>query len=153
MLEPIQFEKVKCIVELGPGTGIITHELLAMMPKDSTLLVFEINEEFCEILREMKDPRMKVISDSAENLELYLKQHRIESVDYIVSSIPFAMIPNPIVKKILDVVKKVLKPSGTFIQYQYSLNLYKRLKNLFGKVNVDFTPMNIPPAFVFVCKN
>lgn len=153
MLDPIDFKTVKCIVEFGPGTGSITHELLNLMPSDSVLLAFEINADFCEILNEIKDPRLKIISDTAENIELYLKENKIERVDYIVSSLPFAMIPNGIVKNILSVVKKVLKPAGSFMQYQYSLNAYKKLKNTFKNVEVSFTPINIPPAFVFICKN
>lgn len=153
MLDPIDFKAVKCIVEFGPGTGSITHELLNLMPLDATLLAFEINADFCDILSEIKDPRLKIISDTAENIELYLKENKIERVDYIVSSLPFAMIPNGIVRNILSVVKKVLKPAGVFMQYQYSLNAYKKLKNTFKNVEVSFTPINIPPAFVFVCKN
>jgi phospholipid N-methyltransferase len=63
------------------------------------------------------------------------------------------MIPNGIVKNILHHVKKVLQPAGMFLQYQYSLNAYKKLKSTFKNVEVNFTPMNIPPAFVFICKD
>ena len=40
MVEHIQFKNAKCIVELGPGTGIITLELLKNMPENSILLAF-----------------------------------------------------------------------------------------------------------------
>ncbi len=151
MVEPIQFKNVKCIVELGPGTGIITLELLKNMPEDSILLAFEINNEFCDILNQIGDSRLKVISDSAEKLEDYLKKYNVEKVDYIVSSLPLFMIPNEVVDKILEVTTKVMNPEGAFIQYQYSLNAYKKLRNTFKKVDLNFTPMNIPPAFVFTC--
>lgn len=153
MLEPIDFKRVKCIVEFGPGTGSITHELLNLMPQDAVLLAFEINTDFVDILAAIKDPRLKIISDTAENIEIYLKEYDIKKVDHIVSSLPMAMIPNGIVKNILTVVKKVLEPTGMFMQYQYSLNAYKKLKNTFKKVEVNFTPMNIPPAFVFICND
>lgn len=153
MLEPIDFPTVKCIVEFGPGTGNITHELLAAMPANSILLVFEINDEFCKILKEIKDPRIRIVQDSAENLELHLKAFKIERVDYIVSSLPFAMIPNSVVNNILGLCKKVLRSGGSFMQYQYSLNAYKKLRETFSNVNIEFTAMNIPPAFVFVCTN
>lgn len=151
MVDPIQFENVKCIVELGPGTGIITHELLRNMPENSILLAFEINKEFCDTLNQINDPRLKVISDSAEKLEDYLKQYKVAKVDYVVSSLPLFMIPDPIVDKILEVVVKTLNSDGAFIQYQYSLNAYKRFKAIFKNVDLNFTPMNIPPAFVFTC--
>ncbi|MFL5762504.1 MAG: class I SAM-dependent methyltransferase [Bacteroidia bacterium] len=154
MVDPIDFESVSCIVEFGPGTGIITQELLNRMPKNATLLAFEINTEFCDSLKKkISDPRLKVICDSAEKLEDYLRENHIAKADYVVSSIPLALIPNPVVNAVLEVVKKVLNVKGAFIQYQYSLNAYKKLKKTFNNVNLNFTPMNIPPAFVFTCTN
>ena len=154
MIDPIDFAKVKCIVEFGPGLGTITTELLSKMPADSKLIVFEINKEFCMKLQELiNDSRMILISDTAENLENYLALHNIEKVDYIVSSLPFTMIPNKVVRNILKIAKSVIKPTGAFIQYQYSLNSYNRLKNTFKKVDLNFTPINLPPAFIFTCSN
>lgn len=153
MIEPIDFSKVKCIVEFGSGTGNITLELLKKMPDDALLLAFEINSEFCEKLQRINDPRIKIISDTAEKLEDYLSEYNIQKADYIVSSLPLAMIPNKIVKNILHVVTKVLKPEGAFIQYQYSLNAYKKLRETFKNVFLTFTPINIPPAFIFTCSN
>ena len=46
MLENINFDEAKVIVELGPGTGVFTHVLLEKMRPDATLLVFELNTEF-----------------------------------------------------------------------------------------------------------
>jgi phospholipid N-methyltransferase len=153
MIDPIDFSQVKCIVEFGPGIGTITTELLSRMPEDALLIVFEINKEFCMKLREINDRRIVIISDTAENLESYLSDYNIEKVDYIVSSLPFTMIPNKVVRNILKIAKSVIKPTGAFIQYQYSLNCYNRLKNTFKKVDLNFTPINLPPAFIFTCSN
>jgi len=153
MIDPIDFSKVKCIVEFGPGIGTITHELLNRMPQDAILIVFEINKEFCEKLRNIDDSRIKIIGDSAENLELYLQSQNISKVDYIVSSLPFTLIPNLVVRKILKIAKSVLTPKGAFIQYQYSLNAYTKLRKTFRRVDLNFTPINLPPAFIFTCTN
>ncbi len=153
MVDPIDFTNVKCIVEFGPGTGSITLELLKRMPENAILLAFEINQDFCDKLNKINDPRIKIISDTAENLVEHLSQNNIEKVDYIVSSLPFAMLPNRVVRNILKVSQKVLGTSGSYIQYQYSLNAFRKLKSNFKQVSMDFTPMNIPPAFIFVCTN
>ena len=153
MVDPIDFSKVKCIVEFGSGTGNITIELLNRMPHDAILIAFEINKEFCEKLLEINDSRIKIISDSAENLESYLLKHNIQKVDYIVSSLPFTILPNTLVRNILKIAKKVLTPKGAFIQYQYSLNAYAKLRHTFKKVDLNFTPINLPPAFIFTCTN
>jgi len=151
MVEPVDFNKAKIIVEFGPGTGVITLEILKKMSKDAKLIVFEINDEFVEQLREIQDTRMEIINDNAENIELHLKEKGIEKADYVISSIPLAMIPKKTEYAILNSVKKILNPDGALIQFQYSLASLKKLKEIFD-VEIDFTSMNFPPACIFTCK-
>ena len=57
----------KCIVELGAGDGVMTSHILRSMPADAMLFAFEINPKFCELMREIDDPRLIVVEDSAED--------------------------------------------------------------------------------------
>jgi phospholipid N-methyltransferase len=151
MLKPIHFDTAKCIVEFGPGTGVFTHRLLEKMSPDSKLLIFEINPAFHEELMTIEDPRLVVINDSAEKIDHYLTLHQQEKADYIVSSLPFAMIPDQVVDSILKHSFDVLSAKGKFIQFQYSLNALSKLKSIYAKVKINFTFLNLPPAFVFIC--
>jgi phospholipid N-methyltransferase len=151
MLKPIHFNTAKCIVEFGPGTGVFTHKLLEKMSLDSKLLTFEINPAFYEELMTIQDNRLVVINDSAEKIDHYLTLHHQEKADYIVSSLPFAMIPDTVVDNILANSFEVLSPKGKFIQFQYSLNALSKLKSIYAKVKINFTFLNLPPAFVFIC--
>ena len=151
MLKPIHFTDAKCIVEFGPGTGVFTLKLLEKMSPDSKLLVFEINPVFHEELQTIRDNRLIVINDSAEKIDHYLTLHQMEKADYIVSSLPFSMIPDEVVDAILKNAFAVLAPKGKYIQFQYSLNALSKLKSLYSKVKIKFTFLNLPPAFVFVC--
>ncbi len=151
MLKPIHFNEAKCIVEFGPGTGVFTHKLLEQMSPDSKLLSFEINPAFYEELQKITDNRLVLINDSAERIDHYLTLHQLEKADYIVSSLPFAMIPDEVVDSILEKSIKVLSAKGKFIQFQYSLNALSKLKALYSKVKINFTFLNLPPAFVFIC--
>ena len=152
MISPIDFKKARTIVELGPGTGIFTKEILKKLHPDGKLFVFETQKNFCELLeKEIQDPRMILINDSAEKITDYLKKYNIEHADYTVSSIPFTVIPSQIKHTILKQAVLSLKPGGLFIQFQYSLNAHKLLKSHFSQVKLDFTPMNIPPAFIYKC--
>jgi phospholipid N-methyltransferase len=152
MIEPVDFNKAKIIVEFGPGTGVITLEILKKMSKDARLIVFEINDEFVEQLKEIPDTRMEIINDNAENIEAHLKKMEIEKADYVISSIPLAMIPKKTEYAILNSVKNILNPDGALIQFQYSLASLKKLKEVFDDVQIDFTSMNFPPACIFTCK-
>jgi phospholipid N-methyltransferase len=152
MIEPVDFSQAKTIVEFGPGTGVITFEILKNMSEDARLIVFEINDEFIEMLRKTPDPRMEIIKDFAENVEIHLHERGIDKVDYVISSIPLAMIPKETEYAILNSVKKILNTAGAFIQYQYSIASLKKLKEIFGDVAIDFTSRNVPPACIFTCK-
>lgn len=152
MVEPVDFNRAKIIVEFGPGTGVITFEILKKMNQHAKLYVFEINEEFVEKLKTVPDERMEVIDDNAENLEAHIKERGISKADYVISSIPLAMIPKKTEYAILNSVKNILNPHGAFIQFQYSFASLKKLKEVFDDVKIDFASMNVPPAWVFTCR-
>ncbi len=152
MLKPIDFSVAKVIIELGPGNGVFTKGILEKLDKDAKLFSFELNETFYDLIKaDIKDDRLILLNESAENLKEILAQHGFESVDYVVSSLPLAVIDEPIKNTILDAAVKVLKPEGKYIQFQYTLNANKLLKSKFKKVSHAFVPANIPPAFVYTC--
>ncbi len=151
MLNPINFANANCIVEFGPGTGVFTHKLLEKMNPNAKLLVFEINPAFYEDLKNIKDDRLIVINDSAEKIDFYLRENNFIKADYIISSLPFTVIPDKIVNQILTSSVKFLSDKGKYIQYQYSLNAQSKLKSIFKTVITKFTFLNLPPAFIFIC--
>jgi phosphatidylethanolamine/phosphatidyl-N-methylethanolamine N-methyltransferase len=154
MISSIDFKSARILVEFGPGTGIFTKEILKNMVPDAKLLVFETQKSFCDqIEQEIKDDRMILINDSAEKIGEHLQKHGFELADHIISSLPFTVIPTQIKTAILTQSVKYLAIKGTFLQFQYSLNAHKLLKSRFKSVKLDFTPMNIPPAFIYRCQN
>ncbi len=153
MVDKVDFSTSKFIVELGAGDGVLTEYILAGMGKDTRLMVFEINPKLCKIIRErFEDDRMILIEDSAEKLPEYIQKHQLPDVDFVVSALPFTSLPKELAPKIVSTCQKSMRKGGKFIQMHYSLILRKLYKNIFGNLKVDFTPMNVPPAFVFVCE-
>ena len=153
MLKKINFSSANLIVELGPGNGAFTKEILKKINSKTTLICFEINDVFYTELSQIKHPQLKVIKASAEFLDIELEKLGFKEIDYIVSSIPLSILPKQLSKIILKQAHKVLKKTGLFIQFQYSLLYYQELKNIFLKENVSlgFEPVNFPPAFVYYC--
>ena len=155
MLRNVDFSKDLILVEFGPANGIITSEILKRMSANSKLICFEINPAFYQFLTEnIKDDRVILLQESAENIDVELKKNGITEIDFCISSLPLAMIPKEICEKIIKNTIKVLKPNSGFVQYQYSLQYYKPLKNLFNKKNIrlNFVFFNFPPAFIYNCK-
>ncbi len=148
LIEPIPTGRDQVIVELGPGDGCVTKELLRKIGAEARIHAFEINESFVDKMREIKDGRLEVIPHGAERMSEFLAT---ESVDYVVSSLPLSMIPKEIKEEILRQAQQVLRPQGRFLQYQYALQDYSLLKDYFYNVNVKFTLANLPPAFIYTC--
>lgn len=156
MVEPIRFAEARCIIELGTGNGCITRALLRRMKADTQLLSFEINDNFHRMTAaQLHDPRLRLINDSAENMLPYIYESGFLYADYIVSSVPLVSLPKQIEENILNSVLSTLKPKGLFVQFSYSTILLKKIEQTFGKKNVkvNFTPLNFPPAFIYVCKH
>jgi phospholipid N-methyltransferase len=154
MLKDIDFKNAKVIVEYGPGNGVLTKRILEKMNGDALLVCFEINPKFHKFLSKNTDKRLLVLNKSAENVITEINKLNITQIDYCISSLPLAMLPNKIGKNILNNTKQLIKVNGYFIQFQYSLNFYKKISAVFNKKNVQikFEPLNIPPAFVYKCK-
>lgn len=150
MTKPVDFSSALTIVELGGGTGAITKEILKNMRPDAKLYVFEIHPKFAQALREMGDPRMVVIEDSAEHMEAHLEKLGITQADAVISTLPLVLIDEKVRNEIMDAAMRVVKPSGCFVQIQLSLLTKKEMQARFENLKIDFTPLNIPPAFFYI---
>jgi phospholipid N-methyltransferase len=153
MLENVDFDTATLIVELGPGTGVFTDLIIQRMRPDAKLLTFELNDNFYTNLdARIKDPRVKIIHDSAEFVEKYLNE--IEDglkSDVVISSLPLMVFPESLRLAVVDAAHNCLKKNGKYIQFQYSLQSKKLLESKYNNVSVRFTIKNFPPAFVYTC--
>lgn len=152
MLKNINFSKAKIIIELGPGNGAITNCILDKIQPNSILICFEINDTFYAELKKINHPQLIVLKASAENIIIEIEKLGYTRADYIISSLPLTIIPKEISHNILLESYQSLKNNGLFIQYQYSLTYYKKLKEVFGNnIKLNFESLNFPPAFIYNC--
>jgi len=153
ILKHIEFEENQVVLEFGSGNGAITKHILKQLPSSSKLISLEINAPFlkhCKHKFRAYD-NFEIYNHSAIEFDTLLKELGIEKVDYLVSSLPLAMIPNEDLTELFNKIPKYLIDDGSFLQYQYSLNKYKFLKGVFDEVKLGFTLTNLPPAFVYRC--
>lgn len=52
MLENVNFKNANIIVELGPGTGIFTEQIISFMQETSRLIIVELDEVFYSMLKD-----------------------------------------------------------------------------------------------------
>ncbi len=153
MLKGVDFESARVLVEYGPGSGIITREILKRMHPDARLFCFEINELFYQHLSGYKHPQLTLVKTSAAEVKEVIQKHGFSQVDCVISSLPLAIMPPEVSVRILKHSYDILREEGALIQYQYSLQNKKDLKRVFGEhVKIQFVTLNIPPAFVYFCK-
>ena len=91
------------------------------------------------------------IYNKAEEMTEVLKKEKIKKVDHIISGLPFTVLEKDIRETILEQIYDNLEEGGKFITFQYSLDLYKYLKEKYSKVEIKFVLLNIPMTFIYVC--
>jgi phospholipid N-methyltransferase len=153
IIKHMKFGDNQIILEFGCGNGAITKQILKQLPSTSRLISLEINDPFMKHCQDKFKVynNFEVYNHSAIEFDLLLQELGIEKVDYLISSLPLAILPKADLDILFKKIPKYLINDGSFVQYQYSLNKYKYLKSVFDQVKLGFTPMNLPPAFVYKC--
>ncbi len=72
-------------------------------------------------------------------------------IDYIVSGLPFASLPQQVSSNILKLTQMHLRQGGKFITFQYTLLKKDLIGKYFNKVEIGRELRNIPPAYIFSC--
>lgn len=156
MVRHIPLTATSRIVELGPGTGVFTREVVNRLPGGGAFLAVDINAEFCRELR-ARWPALDCEWGSAADLTGMITARGWPHVDHMVSGLPFASLPASLSHAILDAVKATLRPGGTFTTFQY-VHAYPTPPAAAFRRDMDahFGPMaarravfrNLPPAYV-----
>lgn len=150
MVAPIPWSQVKSVAELGAGTGAITKYIGRMKNNEARVLVFEKDPH----LRERLANRFQSFSCHADacKLQSVMRSEGIEQLDCILSGLPFFNFPQQLRDQLMNQIVTSLKPGGLFVAFQYSQQMRKQLSQLFILEDIYFAPLNLPPAFVYVCR-
>ena len=149
-LDLAPLEQARWVVELGAGTGVYTRAILERIGSDARVLAFEVDPELSSALAsELRDPRLRVVNDSAVHLARHLDG---ATADVIVSAVPFTSLPAPERRQILHAAREVLGPEGMMLVLQYSPLIERELRQTFTEVRRRLSPLNVPPAFLFACQ-
>jgi phospholipid N-methyltransferase len=135
------------VLELGSGSGALTANIIPKLADPKQLTCVELDQELTQICQN-KFPDIRIITADIQSV---LEQEN--SYDIIISGIPFAAMEPARRQQIFELIKQRLQPDGKFIMFQYSIYTRRELQQIFGNLKTDFTPWNIPPAFVFTCEN
>ena len=152
MVEKIDPQPAETIVELGPGTGSFTRELLAQGVEPANLILVEFNKEFVKFLKR-EFPDLRIVEGPAQDLPRLLKTLGQGPITKIISGIPLRSMKPAECRLIAKSVAAVLEPGGLFVQFSYfkASPVPKEVAaevGLTGKL-AGSAMNNVPPAFVW----
>ncbi len=134
------------VLELGPGTGVITEQIVKRAP-GAMIELMEADPELAALCA-TRFPGVKVRHGDAEALLAASDA----TYDAIVSGIPFGAMDAEKRQRMFASIHRHLAPGGMFVMLQYSLISLDELKREFGSVDTSFTPWMIPPTFVYTMR-
>lgn len=153
MAQQVDITREGAIVELGAGTGVVTHALLeADIPQDR-LLIIEREKQLHAILHATFH-ELHVLCADALDLEKVLAGAGVKKVACIVSSLPLIGIPSALRHAIEEQMASAIGEGGIIVQFTYGTRSpitpgeLKRYK-LVGQ-RVKLVLGNFPPAHVWV---
>lgn len=136
------------VLELGAGTGSITHALLQQGIAPGRLVAVERSAALVAHLRK-RFPAIRVIEGDAAQLRKLLGDDA-DRVQAVVSGLPFRSLPRPVVQQISQQIRYLLPENGFFVQFTYDLRAPsvcckdKALRNERTRIIWN----NLPPARV-----
>jgi phosphatidylethanolamine/phosphatidyl-N-methylethanolamine N-methyltransferase len=136
------------VLELGAGTGAVTHSLIRSGIAPKRIVLVEIVPEMAEHL-EVKFPETKVLQADAFNLPVDKLGHIAPDIGTVICGIPLVLLPEKKQRQFIDQVEAVAPGKG-FLLYTYCISSplpYRALK-LEAK-RLAWTPLNFPPASVW----
>ncbi|KRB49282.1 SAM-dependent methyltransferase [Rhizobium sp. Root708] len=138
------------VLELGPGTGVITKGILARGIRPQDLISIEYSSDFCRHLRQ-EFPGVDIRCGDAFALDLALGAQRDAKFDCVISAIPLLHLPSERRRTlVIDLLERV--PVGRpVVQITYGLlSPVVALPAGYEARHLAFMMRNIPPAQLWI---
>jgi phospholipid N-methyltransferase len=111
------------ILEVGPGTGPVTAEILRRLRPADKFDIVEINERFVAVLRKRfaAEPLFRRRRGLVRLLHAPLQEMPGEGVyDFLVSGLPLNNFPVSLVREVFRAYRRLLKPHGVLSYFEYA---------------------------------
>lgn len=148
------------VIEIGPGTGSFTSEILARIPEDGRFCAVERNSAFVQHLR-ARFPNVEILEGCATELSAIVQSNGIGTAESMVSGLPWANFSPDLQLRILTSIRSVMSDGAVFTTFAYfGPHLFPAgrrfrylLRELFSSVETSpVEVLNLPPAFVYHCR-
>lgn len=138
------------VLELGPGTGVITKAILARGVQPENLVAIEYSTDFYQHLKRTYTG-VHFINGDAFDLDRTLGVLRNQKFDSVVSGLPLLNFPMQARVKLLESLLDRLPPGRPFMQISYGpVSPIIARPDRYHIQHYDFIVRNIPPAQLWI---
>jgi len=159
------------VLEIGPGTGSVTDEIVRLIRPGDTFDLVELNDSFVKLLQQRfrTDESWRAVAPWSRMHQQAIQQFDSpERYDFVISGLPLNNFSAELVESIADKYFTLLRPGGvlSYFEYMYVRPVRKRLargrerqrisridKIMQGhcdrcRIGRDRIWLNVPPAWV-----
>ncbi|MEK6440798.1 class I SAM-dependent methyltransferase [Pseudonocardia sp. T1-2H] len=147
------------VVELGAGTGALSDAIHARLAPGSRYVAVEVDAEFVAYLHRTR-PWLEVLHGDAADLTTLLAEAGVGTVDAIISSLPWTLLPPTQRHSMLTAAAGTLGRDGVFATIITLTAIPDRVRDLVRCMEDRFIHVeatapvwrNLPPARLYVCR-
>lgn len=159
VIEHASLATAKTVVELGPGTGVFTEEILRSLNCNQKFFAIELNQSFVTATKN-RCPDASVYHAAATTLPVWLNKNHCTHTDRVISSLPWTIIDETEQNEMMNIISNALPPGGVFVSIVYLGARYRsrgryfinNLKNHYSSVSSTPTVwLNLPPTQIYRC--
>lgn len=138
------------VLELGPGTGVITKAILERGVKPKDLVSIEYSEDFYEHLVQAF-PGVNFVHGDAFDLKKTLGERADQKFDCVISAVPLLNFPMADRIALLETLLDHIPPGRPVMQISYGpVSPILAKPSSYHIQHYDFVVRNIPPAQLWV---
>lgn len=159
IVEKAAVHQASRILEIGPGTGAFTEQIIKRKRDDAHFVALERNPHFAADLRG-KFPNAQIVQGCATELSNHAAEHAFHEAESIVSGLPWTIFDAKLQRTILGGIRDVLGRGGVFATFAYfgphwlpgGQSFRELLRSVFPDTRTSPVVIrNVPPAFVYYC--
>jgi phosphatidylethanolamine/phosphatidyl-N-methylethanolamine N-methyltransferase len=137
------------VIELGPGTGVVTDALIAHGVSSSRLIAVEADPDLASLMRG-RFPGLRVIEGDAFHLDRTLPAEETGPLAGVVSGLPLLNFPLEQCRALISSTLARMPLGGPFVQFSYGFTAPVPADDEITVERAGFVLANLPPARVWV---
>ena len=158
------------VLEIGPGTGAVTDQIVRLLGPDDRLDLVELNDQFIRILEERfaSDPVWAKVRSQVQIHQQPVQEYSGPAGDFVISGLPLNNFPLALVQEIRQTYLRLVRSGGvlSYFEYMYIRTVRRRISRGSDRTRIigidellgelcerhricrDSVWLNLPPAWV-----